>query len=396
VTTPSIGRRLVLGLLAACCALAVEGQDFESAIRAGDYVRARAELERALRERPQDAELRYRLGTVLGFSGATEAALAEFDTLLSTYPGNADYRLGRAQMLARLGRDAEALEETARALELAPGYEDVWRLRLQLAERGSDAALAERVRRDIAMRYPTAVWSQRAPEPATFSRSLSAGWSNDRLSGARPGWNQQFVRLDVQTATDIAWYGEIYRDERFGRTDISGNAGGSWQALPEWRLGGALGAVGDADFEPAREWSLDAQRSWGGGWGTGLSYRHRDFPTAAVSSYSVMGDRYVSNYRLAYQLNYSRLHGASSSLGHTVVLGWYPSDARSLGLTFGAGEEIERVDLDDLLRTRVTSVTLSGREVLSPRWALNWWLGNHEQGDFYRRRYFGVAVRVGL
>jgi YaiO family outer membrane protein len=388
--------RVTLGLLATCCVLAAEAQDFESAIRAGDYVRARAELERALHEQPQDPALRYRLATVLGFAGATEAALAEFDALLSTYPSNADYLLGRAQMLARLGRDAQALDETARALALAPDYEDVWRLRLQLAERGADAGLAERVRREIATRYPTAVWSQRAPQPVTYDRSLSVGWSNDRLSGARPGWNQQFVRLDWQTSADLTWYGEIYRDERFGRTDLSGNVGGSWQALPEWRLGGAFGAVGDADFEPTREWSLDAQRSWGGGWGTGLQYRHRDFPTAAVSSYSFMGDRYISNYRVAYQLNYARLHGASSSLGHTVVLGWYLSDARSFGVTFGAGEEIERVDLDELLRTRVTSVTLSGREVLSSRWALNWWIGNHEQGDFYRRRYGGVAVRVGF
>lgn len=388
--------RLALGLLAAVCVLAAEAQDYESAIRAGDYARARAELERLLRDRPQDTELRYRLATVLGFSGATEAALAEFDALLVAHPGDADYRLGRAQMLARLGRDTEALDETARAIELAPAYEDVWRLRLQLAERGPDAVFAEQVRREIALRYPTAVWSQRAPQPAAYGRSLSVGWSNDRLSGPRLGWNQQFVRFDWQTSADVAWYGEIYRDERFARTDVSGNVGGSWQALPEWRLGGAFGAADDADFEPTREWSLDAQRSWGGGWGTGLQYRHREFPSAAVSSYSFMGDRYISNYRVGYQLNYSLLHGASSSLGHTVVLGWYPSDARSLGLTFGAGEEIERVDLDDLLRTRVNSVTLSGREVLSTRWALSWWIGHHEQGDFYRRRYGGVAVRVGL
>ena len=73
-------------------------QDFESAIRAGDYARARAEIERALRERPDDPALRYRLASVLAYSGATEAALAEYDSLLSLHPNDADYRLGRAQM----------------------------------------------------------------------------------------------------------------------------------------------------------------------------------------------------------------------------------------------------------------------------------------------------------
>lgn len=383
-------------VLAVSLAWTASAQDFEIAIRAGDHARARAELERALLARPEDPALRYRLASVLASSGATEAALAEYDSLLSSHPNDADYRLGRAQMLARLGRDAEALEETARALALAPDYEDVWRLRLQLVERGHDSVLVDQVRREVAARYPTAVWASRSPESPTFDRFLSMAWGNDRLSGARPGWNQQFVRLDWQTTADVAWFGEIYRDERFGRSDTSVNAGGSWQAFPEWRLGGAFGAAGNVDFEPTREWSFDAQRSFEGGWGAGVQYRHRDFPAAAVSGYALTADRYISSYRVAYQLNYSRLQGAFSSLGHTFVFGWYPTDTRSLGLTLSAGDEIERVGLDDLLRTRIASVTLNGRETLSSRWALNWWLGSHEQGDFYRRRYAGLALRVGF
>lgn len=389
--------RAAVGVLIAWVAVGVEAQDWESALRAGDYARARVELERALRVESGNSALRYQLARVLALSGATEAALAEFDSLLSSHPNDADYRLGRAQMLARLGRDAEALEETERAVSLAPDYEDVWRLRLQLAERGTSTALAEQVRADVAARYPDVVWWQRSLEaPTTFGRTISVGWGNERLSGSRPGWNQQFVRLDWQASADVAWFGEVYRDERFRRSDSSLNVGGSWRALPEWRLGGAVGATGNADFEPLREWSLDAQRSWAGGWGTGLQYRHRDFATEAVSSYAFTGDRYIANYRVAYQLTYSRLQGASSSMGHALVLGWYPTDTRSVAMTFGTGEEIERVELDDLLRTRVTSVTLSGRETLSSRWGLNWWLGTHEQGDFYRRRYAGVAVRVGF
>jgi YaiO family outer membrane protein len=387
----------VIGALVAAMALVVEAQEWESAIRAGYYVRARVELERALQLEPEDSALRYRLARVHALSGATEAALAEFDSLLSSHPDDADYLLGRAQMLARLGRDAEALEETARALSLAPDYEDVWRLRLQLAERGASTALAEQVRREVAARYPDAVWWQRSlAAPTTFSRTISVGWGDERLSGSRPGWNQQFVRLDWQASADVAWFAEIYRDERFDRSDSSVNAGGTWRALPEWRLGGALGVTGNADFEPLREVSVDAQRSWSGGWGTGLHYRYRDYATDAVSSYALTGDRYIANYRVAYQVTYSRLHGASSSLGHGLVLGWYPTDTRSFAITFGAGEEIERVELDELLRTRVASVTLSGREILSSRWTLNWWLGTHEQGDFYRRRYAGAAVRVGF
>jgi hypothetical protein len=33
---------------------------------------------------------------------------------------------------------------------------------------------------------------------------------------------------------------------------------------------------------------------------------------------------------------------------------------------------------------------------LSSRFELNWWLGSHEQGDFYRRDYAGLGIRIGL
>lgn len=388
--------RFALAVVVAAVAIVARAEEWSAAVGAGDYERARAALERALRATPDNTSLRYELARVLGYSGSTEAALAQFDALLARYPDNADYLLGRAQMLARLGRDAEALEATARALRLAPDYEDVWRLRLRLAERSTEPALTAVVRREIEARYPAADWWRRAPAEPDYRRSLSLGLSDERLSSPLPGWSQRFVRVDWRTPAGGALFGELYRDERFGRTDVSANAGLSWRVLPEWRLGGAFGAAANADFEPTRELALDAQRSFGGAWGTELQYRRREYDGAAVSTYSFTGDRYLAEFRVAYRVSYSRLHGASSSMGHALVLAWYPTDMRSLGVTLGAGEEIERVQLDDLLRTRVSSVTLTGHEALSARWALNWWLGTHEQGDFYRRRYAGLAIRVGF
>ena len=93
------------------------------------------ELEDALGADPEDALPRYERARTLARSGATEAALAEFDALLAEFPDDADYLLGRAQMLARLGQNAAAVETAERALDFAPDYEDVWQLRLQLAER---------------------------------------------------------------------------------------------------------------------------------------------------------------------------------------------------------------------------------------------------------------------
>jgi len=382
-------------LLVLACMPRAEAQDWEAAIRAGDYERAQDELERALETAPEDTTLRYQHARVLALAGANEAALAGFDGLLADYPNDADYLLGRAQMLARLGDDAAATATTARALELAPDYEDVWRLRLQLADRSGDETSAANVRAESAARFPDATWWQRETVPRVYTRWLSVGYGGERLSNDAPDWSQQNVRFDRQGGM-VDWFAELARNERFDASDSMLAAGVSLQPLPAWRVGGALADTPDADFLPTREYMLEALRSWSGGFGSELRFRRREYPTDIVSSYSFTGDKYIASFRLAYRVEWSELHGAGSSLGHNLSFTWYPTDRRSIGIALGTGEEIEKVGLDDLLRTDVSSITLTGRQTLSSRLELNWWLGSHEQGDFYRRDYAGLGIRIGL
>ena len=85
-------------------------------------------------QEPENSALRYERAQAFARSGAAEAALIEFDALLAEFPNDADYLLGRAQMQARLGQDAGAVATAEHALRLAPDYEDVWQLRLKLAD----------------------------------------------------------------------------------------------------------------------------------------------------------------------------------------------------------------------------------------------------------------------
>jgi YaiO family outer membrane protein len=124
--------------------------------------------------------------------------------------------------------------------------------------------------------------------------------------------------------------------------------------------------------------------------------RQRDYMSGDVRSYSFTGEKYFADYRVAYRLDHSRQAGADSALTHALTLTWYPSDKRSVGVTLGAGEEIEIIGLDQLLRTSVDNVTLTGIENLSGRLSFRWWLGTHEQGDFYARDYAGLSIRIGL
>jgi YaiO family outer membrane protein len=390
-----IADRVLTSVVALLIAAVTQAQDWDVAIRAGDYERAQDEIERALEDAPGDTTLRYQHARVLGLAGATGAALAEFDALLADYPDDADYLLGRAQMLARLDEDAAATATVARAIELAPDYEDLWRLRLQLADRSGDAALASTLRTQSQARFPDADWWRRVEPPVEYRRWLTFGYGGERLSNDAPDWSQQNLRFDWQAGA-AAYFGEIARAERFDASDTTLTAGASFQPLPAWRIGGALTDTSDADFQPTQEVAIEALRSWSGGFGSEFRYRRREYPTDLVSTYSFTTDKYLSRYRLAYRLDYSRLHGSDSSLGHSLSFNWYPNDRRNLGIALGAGEEIEKIGLNELLRTDVASLTLTGRETLSARLELNWWLGTHEQGDYYRRNYAGLGIRIGL
>jgi YaiO family outer membrane protein len=339
---------------------------------------------------------RYDRARSLARSGATVAALAEFDALLADYPNDADYLLGRAQMQARLGETAAAIETADRALALAPGYEDVWQLRLQLAERAGDAAATAALRAEAAARFPGASWWQRSPAPIGYRRWLSGGYGAESLSNGAAGWSREFVRLDGQTAGGSAFYGELSNSERFEEMDTSLAVGGLWQAFPEWQLGAAAAITDDARFLPDHELSLDATRAWPNGWGSTVGVRKRDYATGDVSSIALLGEKYIAAFRVAYRLDRSRLAGADSTLTHSFGVTWYPNERRSFGITLGSGEEIEVIDLDQLLSTSVANVTVTGRETFSSRLSLDWWLGTHEQGDFYRRDYAGLSVRVGF
>jgi YaiO family outer membrane protein len=353
-------------------------------------------LARSHAQEPESPSLRYERAQAFARSGAPEAALVELDALLAEFPNDADYLLGRAQMQARLGQDAAAVETAERALRLAPDYEDVWQLRLRLAERAGDDAAVAALRAELAVRFPDASWWRPPPDPVEFQRWLSAGSGIDRLSNGAPDWSREYLRLDWHTAAAGALFAEVSRSERFDESDSSLYIGGTWEALTNWQLAAGAGVTEDARSLPQRELSVDATRAWTNGWGTVFGARQRVYATGDVTAVSVTGEKYVSDYRIAYRLDHSSQAGAESALAHALALTWYASDKRSLGVTLGAGEEIEIIGLDQLLRTSVANVTLTGNEKLSARLSLSWWLGTHEQGDFYTRDYAGLSVRIGL
>lgn len=83
-------------------------------------------------------------------------------------------------------------------------------------------------------------------------------------------------------------------------------------------------------------------------------------------------------------------------MGHTLTTNWYFNDVASIGVTLSGGEEAEAVGNGAVLKTDVRGVSLSGRYQLGERYTLQGWIGTHEQGDLYRRRFLGLAISIRI
>ncbi len=356
-------------------------------------------LRSRLADEPTDVTARATLARLLSQDGRYDEALGEYEQLIAAYPNDVDHSLARAQVLSWMGQDREALNELERAKNLAPDYEDVWRLQFALLGRQHDAASESALivlRDDAIARFPEATWTTAPGSVKSIEWELTVGAAYEQLSKDLPDWNNQYVQLDWIRNSDERYFGRIARDARFDSSDQQFALGGNWRVLQDWNWGAEINASPSADFQPESGFALHAGRSLGRDWIADASFRQRRYTNAIVSTYGGALQRYFGNYRAAYGLNVSHLHGLGNSLAHTLSIDWYMTEQDSLRLTVADGEEAEAVGAGQVLETPVTSLTLSGRHAFNDRVALSWWTGTHRQGSYYRRSYVGLALTVGL
>ena len=332
-------------------------------------------------------------------SGDTETALQMLDRLRREYPDDVDYMLLRAQIFAKQGRDDLALSELRIATSIAPHYEDPWRLRHALLNRaGNERYTLERidVAEHVQLKFPNADWWHTAvSEPAVLWNVL-VGAGYDHLDNGAPSWNRIFAELSRESESSVRhWFG-VSRDSRFSSSDITLTLGSSIPLAHRWTVGGDYSIASNPVFTPDSTLGVSVRRSFDRGWGVTAAYRHRDFPTVNVGTATLTTERYVGAFRFAYSLNATHLDGAGTSFGHGFTTNWYYDDQASIGLTLSGGTEAEAIGPGQVLKSRVRSAALTGRRTLNERLALQWWLGLHDQGDFYRRQFLGMAVSIKL
>lgn len=357
----------------------------------------------ALRQRvevdPENDAARFELANRLLRTTSASQALAHFTILAERHPQNVDYALGRAQALTRLERPREALAELERGIELAPDYEALWRLQFALLNAHPeliDAAELESRQSRARARFPEARWWRARSEPRDLRGQLTLSLTLEDLDGDRPGWNAQSVRVGWAATERTRLFAAAGRDERFDRADRSFALGIRQSFLERWHAGLELERGSDVSFLPEDEVSAFIGRQFDHGWVGELRSRRLNYETATVTVWSARVERYFSDYRVAYTLHASRLHGLTNAVSHALDLNWYRDNRSSYGITVAYGDEAEAVGLSRVLETEVGSVTVTGRHDLGGRYGLAWWLGIHEQGSFYRRRYAGMAVTAGF
>lgn len=385
-------------------AVTVAADDAISAARAAidrdDYAAAVTVLQGRLAEYPGDQEARYLLARTLAWSRRWDAATGEYDRLLKQTPDNADYLLGKGQVLVWSERPADALPLLERARELAPGYEEVWRLESQalLAAGGEE----NRRRYDTLTaqardRFPNSSWPLWA-DPADVSPGFrpssdyEVGYSFDSLDNGFDNWQSAYVEASHTPSPGKAYYVVIESIDRFSERESDFTAGtyvpvdGGWTVL----LQGSVAP--SANVLP--EWTAwaELQRSLTDGWGLRGGFRHAEYSDSRYELLNLGAERYWGNWQAAYTLYIGWPEGADTSVSHLGRLDRYYGARNRIGLLAGVGEESESIGGDRLLTTNTRTLGLTGRHWISGTWAVSWDLTWHRQGDVYNRG----GVRVGL
>lgn len=356
-----------------------------------------AALNKELLDRPEDDAVRFQLARLLVRAGDLPQARRHYETLLNGHPENVDYSFGRAQVLAWQGDNAAALAELERAISLAPDYEAVWELYLSVAMRVPDNENEiERVRDFAALEFPASGWWQKAVVESEHHWMLSLGAVHENLSGDRADWSGQFATVAWHRDLQTRIYAGLSSDRRFDDSDRQYTLGVSGRLAYGWTGGIEYSSVASPNFLPETVLSANAGRPFVQGWGVDFRWRQRKYESVTVSSYGALVERYFGNYRAAYTLGYSRLHGQAGTFSHVGSVNWYLAENTSAGISIAGGTEAETIAPGQVLETDFATVTISGRHRLTDRLVVDGWFGLHRQGDIYRRRYVGVAISLRL
>jgi YaiO family outer membrane protein len=341
---------------------------------------------------------RFACAQWLLISGNHAAAQSVFEALTADQPGDVDYWFGLAQAQHGSGDDKSALAALLRARELAPDYEQIWRLELTIltTQHGDAAKTRENELRTAARsRFPDAAWIDQILRIPEHSYRWEAGADRDWLDNDSGDWRRMYLYIDRAVKTGDIIRASLASVERFDRRDMELGLGVSSQFSERWN-GAVDGQLSpDPAFLPRISINANLAYRLDHGWAIGGGLRLRDYEDTRVFCGGISVERYFGRYRASYVLESAWL-GSETAVTHRATVNFYADSRAQLGVTVAAGQEVENVGVGQVLETDISSIALTGSHPLGQYLSIIWRLGAHQQGDLYSRFTTGLSIAGGF
>ena len=358
-----------------------------------------AAVEAAVAAKPDDTDARDALARSCARAGRADAALANYEELLKIDSGNVDWLLGKSQALIALQRPGEALPLLERARQLAPAYEDVWRLNVTALEMNGEFARADDLLAEAARAFPQSAWPAERRQGMVEQRLLERGTrlsidaSYEELSGGRPAWRGATVGIEQRLADRRRVYAGLHLEERFDTRNEQVMLAFVDRLNDDWSYSVSGDVAPDAEVLPEWSFVLEAGRALPGDRSLGFRARHTSYSTADVDSLAATIEQYLDWFRVSYTLNAAKTSDIDDpSFAHLVRIAHDYGRDSYMALALGFGEEAETVAPGVVQVSDTKVVSLNGIHWRNAAWGFAWEAGWYEQGDFYDR----IRVRLGL
>lgn len=242
----------------------------------------------------------------------------------------------------------------------------------------------------IALACGAALAQESRPHPW----ELRVDGGGDRLSRGLDDWRELAAQVSYRPSAREATLAGYRATERFGQRD--GEAfGGAYVPIP--------GAAAIMHFEatlssthrvlPRHAYSVEIAQPLARGWVVSAGGKSSRYASADVKAAWIVVEKYLGDFRVAYQAQVSRPEGASWAPGHRLTGSWYRGDLTFVTLVGARGREVENLFPLGLLQSDVRSASIAAGLEMTPRLGLVLDLGWTRQGDLYTRRGARLGTR---
>ena len=202
----------------------------------------------------------YEAGVAARLAGDNQGAVRILRTVVAREPANADAQLQLGLALLAAGDLQGAEDSFRRTLDIAPGYDDARIGLARVKQRRGDPRGALAVLEPVSPANQDAAGLRTAlaagEEDAAYRGQLNFDGSYSVLEGDRPDWREGTVQLRYQLTEDTGLSGAVEVANRFGRSDVYGEARVDHRVSDASSFYVSAGGTPRADFRP--EWQIGA------------------------------------------------------------------------------------------------------------------------------------------